>query len=613
MAAPTWKQSNMRPTMLAQKDRETLQAFRRKLPIFSVKNHLLAEVSKVQTAIIIGETGSGKTTQIPQYFHERGMSRPGQIAVTQPRRVAAISLAQRVASEMGVELGQQVGYCVRFEDMSSKDTKIRFMTDGMLLRETLLDPLLKRYAVVILDEAHERTVQTDILFGVVKVAQKKRVTAGLHPLKIIIMSATMDVDHFSAYFNSAPVLYVEGRQYPVQIYHPAQAQSDYLHASIVTLFQIHRNQDAVGDVLIFLTGQDEIEAAVRLIRDASRNLEQGLPALSVLPLYAALPSHIQLRVFDPTPPGHRKVVVSTNIAETSVTISGIKYVIDCGRVKAKVHNPHSGLDLLRVVQASKEQCVQRSGRAGREGPGCCYRLFTEREFERFRATTMPEIQRCNLASVVLQLLGLNITRVLTFDFIDPPAEDAIVSALEELHQLAAVEGINDLQVLKAKKHILRETDIKLTPLGRKMLAYPLEPRLSKALLIANDYTCLEEILTIVSMLSVDSVFVNPANKSSNDWMFKRELRARKCLAAAFFMNAAELQKEGEYLTVSSRERVCIHPSSALSRSKPAVLVYSELVKTTKCYMRDVSVVDAAWLMEVANAYFKTKRLGYMET
>ncbi|XP_076445532.1 ATP-dependent RNA helicase DHX33-like [Babylonia areolata] len=652
----------------------SLSTFRKNLPVFQVKHHLLTEVTKVPTAIIMGETGSGKTTQIPQYLLERGMSGARQIAVTQPRRVAAISLAQRVSKEMGVELGKEVGYCVRFEDVSSPRTRIRFMTDGMLLRETLLDPLLKRYSVVILDEAHERTVQTDILFGVVKGAQAKR-AAGSHPLKVIVMSATMDVDHFSSYFNNAPVLYVEGRHFPVQVLHSAQPQSDYLFASLVTLFEIHKSEDSVGDVLIFLTGQDEIESAVRMIREVVRNPDHGLSKMVVLPLYAALPSHLQLRVFEPAPPGCRKVVVSTNIAETSVTISGIKYVIDCGRVKAKIHNPSSGLDLLRVVQTSKEQCVQRTGRAGREGPGVCFRLFTQREFEMLKDNTVPEIQRCNLASVVLQLLGLNITRVMNFDFIDPPSEEAIVGAVEELHQLAAVQGVEDWQVLKSKRHVLKETDIKLTAMGRKMLAYPLEPRLSKALLLASEHGCLEEVLSIVSVLSVDTVFVNPANKKeeansarekftssegdhitllnifraykasgeskqfcehhylnrrnlSTAMNVRKQLREtcarqelefnscgrvttgiRKCLAAAFFMNAAELQKEGEYLTVATRERVCIHPSSVLARCKPAVLIYTELVKTTKCYMRDVSVVDPAWLMDVATSYFKRKRLA----
>nr|KAG5702833.1 hypothetical protein BaRGS_001915 [Batillaria attramentaria] len=274
--------------------------------------------------------------------------------------------------------------------------------------ENANDSTEKGYSVVILDEAHERTVQTDILFGVVKEAQRRREESSMHPLKV---------------------------------YYTAQTQSDYLFASLVTLFQIHSEADPKGDVLIFLTGQDEIESAVRMIRDISRNLDQGLPRIVVYPLYAALPSQQQLRVFSPAPPGTRKVVVSTNIAETSVTISGIKYVIDSGRVKAK----------------------------------------------------------CNLSSVVLQLLGLGITRVLTFDFIDPPSEDSIVSAIEELHQLGAVDGLGDWQ---------------LTPLGRKMLAYPLEPRLSKVLLLAPEYTCLEEILTIVSMLSVDSVLVNPQNKRS---------------------------------------------------------------------------------------------------
>ncbi|PVD28898.1 hypothetical protein C0Q70_11493 [Pomacea canaliculata] len=633
MATTAWSQdkhlSSVNLAMSAQQ-RKDLQAFRNRLPIFSVKGHLLTEIQKVKTAIIIGETGSGKTTQIPQYLYERGLISK-QIAVTQPRRVAAISLAQRVATELGVNVGGKVGYCVRFEDVTSPETKIKFMTDGMMLRETLLDPLLKRYSVIILDEAHERTVQTDILFGVVKAAQRKRTEQGHHPLKV---------------------------------FYTAQTQSDYMFASIVTLFQLHKENPDRGDVLIFLTGQDEIDAAVKMIRSVARDLDHSLPRITVYPLYAALPSHQQLKVFEPAPQGVRKVVVSTNIAETSVTISGIKYVIDSGRVKAKVYNPNSGLDLLRVVQASKDQCIQRMGRAGREEPGTCYRLFTEREFERFRDNTMPEIQRSNLASVVLQLLGLGITRVFDFDFIDPPSEELLSSALIELQQLGAVEGIPDAD---------------LTPLGKQMLAYPLVPRLAKVLLLASTHGCLEEILTIVSMLSVDSVMVNPTNKKdeaqaardkfmssegdhitllnifrahkaaksskqfcqcnflngrnlSTATSVRKQLRdictrqglevtscgrtttsVRKCLAAGFFMSAAQLQKEGEYLTLASNEPVSIHPSSALARSKPAVVIYTELVKTTKCYMRDVSVVDPSWLTEAATDYFRRKRLGHVNT
>lgn len=610
---------------------------------------------------MIGETGSGKTTQIPQYLLEANVNKNAIIAVTQPRRVAAITISQRVAEEQGTELGQKVGYCVRFEDVTSENTKIKYMTDGMLLREAILDPLMKRYSIVILDEAHERTIHTDVLFGVVKQAQSRRKAKGIRPLKILVMSATMDVDHFSAYFNAAPVLYLEGRQYPVQVFYAPEPQSDYTFSSIVTLFQIHRVEPPNKDVLMFLTGQEEIESAVKTIRDITRSTEENMAPLVVCPLYAALPSHAQLKVFKPTPRGCRKVIVATNIAETSVTIQGIKFVIDSGVVKAKVFNPNSGLDLLKVVRVSKAQALQRTGRAGRESAGSCYRLYTEQEFEQFSDSTVPEIQRCNLSSVVLQLLALGISDIVNFDFMDKPSTESIIAAVHQLHNLGAV---------------VKETSIKLTPVGRKMAAFPLEPRLGKTLLIAKEHNCLEEILTIVSLLSVDSVLVTPqskreealaarqkfvssegdhvmllniykaykAVKGNREWCMENfinqrnmktatEVRKqlhdicvrmdfpikscgndsttiRKCLAYGFFMNAAELQKDGsEYTSLSSRKTVSIHPSSVLFRCKPAYVIYNELVKTTKCYMRDLCVVDPDWLSEAAPAYFKKKKPG----
>ncbi|KAK3087907.1 hypothetical protein FSP39_012332 [Pinctada imbricata] len=613
-----------------------LKEERRKLPIFPAKGKLINQIQRLDTAIVIGETGSGKTTQIPQYLYESGIHRNAIVAVTQPRRVAAITVAQRVSDERGQQLGQLVGYCVRFEDVTSENTKIKYMTDGMLLREAILDPLMKRYSVVILDEAHERTIHTDVLFGVVKAAQRHRKMKGIRPLKIIVMSATMDVDHFSNYFNKAPVLYLEGRQYPVQVYYAPEPQSDYVFASVVTLFQIHKEEPPNQDVLIFLTGQEEIESAVKTIRDVARDASGQMPPLMVCPLYAALPSQQQLKVFKATPSGYRKVIVATNIAETSVTIQGIRFVIDAGMVKAKVFNPLSGLDLLKVVRISKAQGLQRTGRAGREAPGACYRLYTEQEFEELKANTVPEIQRTNLSSVVLQLMALGISDVVNFDFMDKPSTESIVSAVSQLEDLGAVTN---------------DKPPRLTPLGRKMAAFPLDPRLSKTILLAKDFHCLEEILSIVSVLSVDSVLFTPQSKreealaarakfvssegdhvmflniyraykgvkGNKDWCHenfingrnmktatevRQQLRQicerqeipiqscgndtsaiRRCLAAGFFMNAAEIQKESSgYVTLSTKKPVHIHPSSVLFQCKPSYVIYNELVKTTKCYM-----------------------------
>ncbi|XP_012941440.1 ATP-dependent RNA helicase DHX33 isoform X2 [Aplysia californica] len=643
---------------------EALKQERRALPIYPARQQLIAQIRRLPSAIVIGETGSGKTTQIPQYLLEAGVNGGAAIAITQPRRVAAVSVCQRVAQEKNTTVGTSVGYRIRFEDATSSSTKLIFMTDGMLLREAILDSKLTKYSVIVLDEAHERTVHTDVLFGVVKAAQNCRLKTGLKLLKIIVMSATMDVDHFSRYFNKAPVLYLEGRQFPIQVMHTAEPQSDYAFSSVVTLFKIHKEAPAREDVLIFLTGQDEIDSAVKQLRQLSRDM-QDLPKLLILPLYAALPPQQQVKVFEKTPPGHRKVVIATNVAETSITIPGIKFVIDCGKVKAKVFNARTGLDILRVVNTSKAQTLQRTGRAGRESAGTCYRLFTEAQFGEMSSNTVPEIQRCNLSSVILQLMAMGISDVMTFDFMDKPDRESILAALTELELLGAVEKIS-------------ESDMpKLTPLGKRMAAFPLDPKYAKIILLSQEYGCVEEVLTIVSILSVDDIFINQMNKrdeiqsvrqkfvsSEGDhitllntfrafksvngnkaWCFEnfinyrhintaREVRkqlrdicscqgiqfsscgkdtenVRKCLAAGLFLNCAQLSKQGDFTTVSSRLTVSIHPASALFHCKPACVVYSELIKLGKNYMRNVSVVDPEWLQEVAPSYFKQKKVHLM--
>ncbi|XP_005740389.1 ATP-dependent RNA helicase DHX33 [Pundamilia nyererei] len=631
---------------------------RKQLPIYQAKPQLLSQLRQLHGAVLIGETGSGKTTQIPQYLYEAGIGRLGMIAITQPRRVAAISLAGRVAEEKRTQLGKLVGYTVRFEDVTSPETKLKFMTDGMLLREAIGDPLLLRYTVVVLDEAHERTVHTDVLFGVVKTAQRRRKELNKIPLKVIVMSATMDVDLFSEYFNKSPVLYLEGRQHPIQIYYTKQPQSDYLQAALVSIFQIHQEAPSSHDILVFMTGQEEIEALARTCRDIAKHLPDSCGPMVVIPLYASLPPTQQLRVFLPAPKGCRKVILSTNIAETSVTISGIKYVIDTGMVKAKRFNPDSGLEVLAVQRVSKAQAWQRAGRAGREDSGFCYRLYTEQEFDNLVPTTVPEIQRCNLAGVMLQLMALGIPDVTNFDFMSKPSPEAIRSAVDHLELLGAVEK--------------KDGQVFLTTLGKKMASFPLEPRYAKTILLSPDYSCSEEILSIVSLLSVDTVLYNPPARrdevlavrkkfmsSEGDHMtllniyraFKKvsgnkewcrenfvnsrnmglvkDVQAqlkeiclklnlklescgadtasvRRCLAHGMFVNAAELQPDGSYLALDTHQPVAIHPSSVLFQAKPAYVVFNELLHTSRCYMRDLCLVDADWLLDAAPEYFGRK-------
>ncbi|KAK1158350.1 ATP-dependent RNA helicase DHX33-like [Acipenser oxyrinchus oxyrinchus] len=652
---------NRKPGMLLPSNENTsvpVGVQRKHLPIYQAREQLINRLRQLHSAVLIGETGSGKTTQIPQYLFEAGIGRQGLVAITQPRRVAAISLATRVSEEKRCQLGKLVGYTVRFEDVTSAETKLKFMTDGMLLREAIGDPLLQRYTVVILDEAHERTVHTDVLFGVVKAAQKKRREQNKFSLKVIIMSATMDVDLFSQYFNNAPVLYLEGRQHPIKIFYTKQPQTDYLQAALVSLFQIHQEAPSSHDILVFLTGQEEIEAMARTCRDIAKHLPDSCGQMVVIPLYASLPHTQQLRVFHTAPKGCRKVILSTNIAETSITISGIKFVIDTGMVKAKRYNPDSGLEVLAVQRVSKAQAWQRTGRAGREDSGVCYRLYTEDQFDQFNNMTVPEIQRCNLASVMLQLLALRIPNVLTFDFMSKPSPEAVRAAIEQLDLLGAVERMDD--------------QVTLTPMGKKMASFPLEPRFAKTILLSPQFHCTEEVLTIVSLLSVDSVLYNPPSRRddvlsvrrkfiSNEgdhmtllniyWAFKNvkgnkdwcrenfvnsrnmalvsEVRSqlretcmklgmamessrtdtaniRRCLAHGLFMNAAELQPDGSYYTLHTHQLVSIHPSSVLFQGKPAYVVFNELLHTSKCYMRDLCLVDPDWLHDAAPQYFRRK-------
>lgn len=372
---------------------------RRSLPVFAYREELLQAVEDYQTIIIVGETGSGKTTQIPQYLVEAGFTKDGKkIGCTQPRRVAAMSVAARVSEEMSTKIGHEVGYSIRFEDCTSEKTIIKYMTDGMLLREFLNEPDLSSYKVLIIDEAHERTLHTDILFGLVKDIAKYR-----KDLKILVSSATLDAEKFSAYFDDAPIFRIPGRRYPVTTYYTKDPEADYLAAAVTTAMQIHLTQPD-GDILVFLTGQEEIESLQERLNFIGKKLKGKMKELIVVPIYASLPPELQAEIFKPTPIGARKIVLATNIAETSITIDGISYVIDPGFCKMNTYNPRNGLESLVITPCSRASANQRSGRAGRVGPGKCFRLYTPWAFKNeMDENTIPEIQRTNLGNVVLLL------------------------------------------------------------------------------------------------------------------------------------------------------------------------------------------------------------------
>ncbi|KAG1149758.1 hypothetical protein G6F37_009873 [Rhizopus arrhizus] len=646
-----------------QKKKEMLE-FRKQLPIYSGRESIMQALTENSTVIVMGETGSGKTTQIPQFIVEAGLASKelGGVAITQPRRVAAVNLAKRVAEETMTRLGSKVGYTVRFDDTSSSETIIKYLTDGMLLREILSDELLLRYKVVVLDEAHERTLRTDMLFGMIKKIQRirdekhKQGEEGIEPLKIVVMSATLDAEKFSEFFNNAKILYVSGRLYPVDTMFTVEPQADYLDASLVSIFQIHVNNPK-GDILVFLPGQDAIESLTALVNEYSSQLRPHQQKLLVCPLFAALPPSQQQKVFNPAPANTRKVILATNIAETSITISGIKYVIDCGLAKLRGFNPKIGVESLLLHPISKSSAWQRTGRAGREAAGICYRLYTEQTFRELEDDTVPEIRRCNLAAAVLALKATGIDNVLEFDYMDRPSRASLIRALEELYALGA---INDQG--------------QLSDVGKQMAEFPLDPMYSKVLIQSKDYECTSEAIAIISLLSVDSIFFTPSDKreqaaearkkflhsdgdhltllnvlksywevkGDHEWCRDNFINNRnmkvamevrdqlirfceridinpnsscgsetdnllKCFLTGFFHNTALLQPDGSYKSVTGGQNIKIHPGSAMFGKRVEGIFYNELVFTTKHYVRGVSAIQSAWLPLAAPKYFNNMK------
>ena len=633
---------------------EQIQEDRKRLPMYPYRESLLEAIAEHQVIIVVAETGSGKTTQIPQYLYEAGYAKLGKIGCTQPRRVAAMSVAARVAEEKGVKLGNEVGYSIRFEDCTSDKTKVKYMTDGMLLREFLSEPDLGSYSCMMIDEAHERTLHTDVLFGLVKDIARFR-----PDLKLLISSATLDAEKFSEYFDFAPIFRVPGRRYPVEILYAKAPEADYLHASAITALQIHVTQPA-GDILIFLSGQEEIETCEELLVQRTKGMGTKIGELVICPIYANLPSEMQAKIFEPTPPGARKVVIATNIAETSLTIDGIKYVIDPGFCKQNSYNPRTGMESLQVTPISKASAMQRTGRAGRTSPGKCFRLYTAWAFQHeLEDNSVPEIQRTNLGNVVLLLKSLGINDLINFDFMDPPPSETMFRALEQLYALGALNDKGEL-----------------TTMGRKMAEFPVDPMLAKMIIQSEKFGVSDEVATVAAMVSVGaSVFYRPKDKAVhadnahkafhmgnvgdhiallnvyNAWAetnfsaqfcfenfvqvksMKRardirdqivglmdrceiELRSnvgdldaiRKAITSGFFYHTASLQRNGSYKTVKSPQTVHIHPSSGLFEVMPRWVLYHELVLTSKPMMRVVSEIKAEWLVELAPHYYSQKEI-----
>ncbi|KAF8321627.1 P-loop containing nucleoside triphosphate hydrolase protein [Clavulina sp. PMI_390] len=481
------------PSLASASQKYGIQDQRERLPIFKHKEKLLYCVEKHGVTIVVGQTGCGKTTQLPQYLYEAGWASSGNvIACTQPRRVAATSVAARVATEVGTVLGDEVGYTIRFEDLSNKDrTRIKYMTDGMLFRETLVDPLLSKYSVIMIDEAHERSIYTDLILGVLKKIRRKRPS-----LRLIISSATLDAQFFLDYFNSnnspdeSAIVSLEGRMFPVEVAYLQEPTSDYVKEAVRVVWGIHLQQGR-GDILVFLTGREEIDRALSELADLLPTLPKTASRLSLLPLYAGLPTDEQMRVFEPAEPGERKVVLSTNIAEASVTIDGIKFVVDCGFVKIRTYNPTSALSSLTVVPTSYASAQQRAGRAGRTSPGIAYRLYPSSVLPTLARTSPPEIVRTDLTTPILQLKALGIDDLVKFEWVTNPPAESVLRALEALVGAGMVSGESG----------------RLTEVGEKVAECPVEVGIARMLFNSKEYKCGAEILTIAAMTSVQDVFI----------------------------------------------------------------------------------------------------------
>uniref|UniRef100_A0A914LDT8 RNA helicase n=1 Tax=Meloidogyne incognita TaxID=6306 RepID=A0A914LDT8_MELIC len=709
----------------------SIQQQRQRLPISKYRNQLLYLVEKYKTVVVVGETGSGKSTQLPQYLAEFGWAQEGKkICITQPRRVAAVTLANRVAEEMMCSLGSEVGYAVRFDECISDKTKIKYVTDGLLLRELMSDPLLEAYSVVIIDEAHERSVNSDLVIGLLR-----KIIAIRDDLRIIVSSATIEAELFRDFFelnedyknsdkNTAAIISVEGRMFPVNVFYTKVGVPDYVQTTVDTILRLHREEPS-GDILAFLTGQDEVEQACKLLEGSIKSLPKDLDKLLILPLYGGLSPKEQFRAFESAPYQTRKSVITTNIAETSVTITGIVYVIDCGFVKIRVFDsvdfcfsfqggsgfgnflkrvlveekpgylgnskhpwraplnldrqnwiktnfPTScvsiqnlwaikidskiGMESLVVIPCSKSSAEQRAGRAGRLRPGKCFRLYPESEFKKLSNSTIPEIQRGDLSSVILRLKALGVQNVLRFNYLSRPSSAVMVQSLQMLNALKAID----------------DDGLLTNPLGFQMAELPLSPMHAKALISSAEFECSKEIATIISMMQIRDVFNHPIgskhkaevnkrslsveegdhltllnifdlfieNGRSQNWCqqnflnYKALCRAefirqqfigflknanlkinsckgtigetakiRRALLSGFFSQVAYYDHRGLYVTLKGEHAFKIYKGSVLMYRKeyPKWVLFTDVMQSS---IKDLSEIDPKWLEQIAPHYYE---------
>ncbi|KAI0203836.1 helicase associated domain-containing protein [Astrocystis sublimbata] len=495
----------------SERDTPMLKA-RKALPIWAYRDEIKKSLrGDNDIIIVVGETGSGKSTQTPQFLCEESWCQRkkvrvnadivgvgGMIAITQPRRVAATTLAGRVAKEMGTPLGisgeGSVGYSVRFDHKVPKGTKIKFLTEGMLLQELLRDPNLRQYSAIIVDEIHERSVDVDMITGFLKqiLASDKAGRGGI-PLKVVIMSATADIEKIQDFFKpdeeaSPPkLLKIKGRQYPVEIKHMDKPVPDIQEALVKKIFDIHTHEPLPGDILAFLTGQEEIEAAQRLIEEHCATLASNMPKLLVCPLYGQLSIQVQQDAFLPAKTRFtRKVVLATNIAETSVTVPGVRYVVDCGKAKVKQFRARLGMESLLAKAISKSSAIQRTGRAGREGPGKSFRLYTSETYEELEEADLPEILRNDVLGAVLTMKARGINDILSFPLMDFPDIEAVEKALIHLYVLGALAD-----------------DGSITEIGRKLALFPVSAPYGRVLLAAAspEFDCLLEVIDVIAVIT----------------------------------------------------------------------------------------------------------------
>ncbi|KAJ5988593.1 ATP-dependent RNA helicase prh1 [Penicillium waksmanii] len=691
----------------------TLYEQRKKLPIFGHADEIRQKLRDQDVMLLVGETGSGKSTQIPQFLvnefwcrptdtkitkkdgSERSVKVGGCIAITQPRRVAAITLARRVAEEMGTPLGSsspasKVGYSVRFDTSTSPSTRVKFLTEGMLLQEMLHDPWLTKYSAIVVDEVHERGVNVDLVTGFLRnlVSGDKEGRGGV-PLKVVVMSATADMESLQGFFQEGfkleveeqkriqngfakaekedekikdiSVCHIKGRQFPVKTIYSPEPVHDFVDAALKVIFQIHYKEPMPGDILVFLTGQETVEALEHLVNEYAIGMDPGLPKILVLPLFAALPQAAQQRVFMPAPPRTRKIVLSTNIAETSVTVSGVRFVVDCGKAKVKQFRSRLGLDSLLVKPISKSAAIQRKGRAGREAAGQCFRLYTEKDYLTLDETNTPEILRCDLSQALLNMKARGVDDIVRFPFLTRPPRETLEKALLQLLNIQALDDTGSI-----------------SKIGQHIAKLPLTPTLGRVLLAAAEHgsDCLTDVIDIISCLSVENIFLNANSEEKKEAaetarrdLYRREgdhltmlatvrayaaenadrkawaerhlvshramqsvmdvrkqlrtqCRQAKMLPAdqrndhfpdpspililqsflgGFATNTARLVPDGSYRTVVGNQTVAIHPSSVLFGKKVEAIMYNEFVFTNRTYARGVSAVQMDWVGEALAA------------